>query len=435
MPYSGTIVVDDKEGGRVNSDFHVRLAESFLRETRGADYLGHWGGAFDECTGGALKNTISAKHGVSYDSSIVIGLPGIGLHLLFRESVCKGHFYFPLDRGDELVDWSEKSAVDPSMRLRAGTLLDENQRIFILGDFKDEPWSRPAIYRIETDEWVYPDNAVTRHRLEKPTLETLDDGTVLIVGGRKCHLATGCVVYDSGEIFDPETNTFKSLGVNPMMSLLKEQNISRPHINTVKLEDGRVLIVEARLNPIALSVFDPATEEFYLVEPEEQFTQDVGNSSERKVFICDVQPILLQGGRVFLGGSLLSADLKTMEYLDSNESGTTGHRRSGCILTDNIQRPDFNEAIRFELDGSAQLKLEDGRILLVGEALPPSRGEAWIFDGTSYRMTMYQPNFSRRNPYLVYDSLGNIVVFGGTKTESPYIGGREMEVFVTASLP
>jgi len=50
-------------------------------------------------------------------------------------------------------------------------------------------------------------------------------------------------------------------------------------------------------------------------------------------------------------------------------------------------------------------------------------------------MTMYQPNFSRRNPYLVYDSLGNIVVFGGTKTESPYISGKEMEVFVTPSLP
>ena len=423
-PYVGTIVVEDKDGGTAGSNFEIRLAESFLRPGHGADYLHHSTDDWSICIG-SLKQTISAEHVTSTDNSIVIRVPGTGLHLLFDQlgTKCEGHFYFPLDHQDELsrtglpASWSERSTVNPSMTLIAGTLLSKHQLIFALGNLGSEPWSRPAIYRIATDEWVYPEGAVTSYRLEKPTLTPLDDGTVLIVGGRICNPVTGCEVYESGDIYDHETNTFNSLRVNPMMSLLNERGILNPHINTVKLEDGRVLIVEGQSGG-HLSVWDPASEEFYLVEPEEQFTQDVENSLASKQFICDVQPILLKGGEVFLGGSLLSADLKTMEYLDNNR----------CRLAD-------GQDGQFLLGRSAQQKLEDDRILLVGYATPSARGEAWIFDGDSYGKTIYQPYFLRKNPYLVYDSQGNIVVFGGIRAADRSTSGKEMEVFVTAPSP
>jgi hypothetical protein len=96
--------------------------------------------------------------------------------------------------------------------------------------------------------------AAMRSRRASHSATRLQDGRVLIAGGSVGDVYSGIVKLDTLEIFDPQTETFTSVG---------SMQGGRSHHSATLLFDGRVLIVGG--GSPAAEVFDPATNEVQTV--------------------------------------------------------------------------------------------------------------------------------------------------------------------------
>ena len=107
--------------------------------------------------------------------------------------------------------------------------------------------------------------AMSEARRSIYTIVTMRDGRVLIAGGRNFDNpnAPGAKVHDSAEIFDPKTNTFTPTG---------SMKVPRNMFMAILLDDGRVLIAGGGNNAggagsmayDTAELYDPATGTFKL---------------------------------------------------------------------------------------------------------------------------------------------------------------------------
>ena len=110
-----------------------------------------------------------------------------------------------------------------------------------------------------------------------------------------------------------------------------------------------------------------------------------------------IDPITFSDGRIFLGSTILSADLSTAVPIDlSNVDG------KACY---------FAEGVKW--DFMSQILLKDDNILFLTldqEWEPVS----FMFEGNSFRLTKYQPPKSSIEPTVFYDTQGRVTFFGGS---------------------
>ncbi len=138
---------------------------------------------------------------------------------------------------------------------------------------------------------------------------TLDDGMVLITGGRpQLFGAPGSVAYNTAEIYDPVTNTF--------MPVAATMNANRRSHRDILLDDGRVLITGGTaalagditsLSLKSAEVYDPATGMFTPVGDMNQARQ-----SHHLVKMLDGRILVVGGG----AGPGLANPLSSMEIFD-----------------------------------------------------------------------------------------------------------------------
>ena len=138
---------------------------------------------------------------------------------------------------------------------------------------------------------------------------TLDDGTVLITGGRpQLFGAPGSVAYNTAEIYDPVTDTF--------MPVAATMNANRRSHRDILLDDGRVLItggtaaLAGDITSISLNsaeVYDPATGTFTPVG-----NMNDARQSHHLVKLLDGRILVVGGG----AGPGLANPLTSMEIFD-----------------------------------------------------------------------------------------------------------------------
>ncbi len=126
--------------------------------------------------------------------------------------------------------------------------------------------------------WIHTGSMVTSR--ESPTAVRLQDGKVLLVGGR-----SGVVGYQhdltSAELYDPATGTWSATG-----------SISKPHVAATSLRDGKVLVLVGHVDsPRSAEVYDPATGTWTATGP-----MDPSPMESEKFTV-------LRDGRVMLAGS------------------------------------------------------------------------------------------------------------------------------------
>ena len=167
----------------------------------------------------------------------------------------------------------------------------------------------------------------------------LDDGRVLIAGGGNNAGGARSMAYDTAELYDPATGTFK---------LLKSKmSVPRQYHNIVKLLDGTVLVVGGSRGPgleganTKVDRFDPVTETFTFVG---ETHAPIG---------CNACAAVLRDGRVILAGSY---DDTTIPATSSNAA--------------DIYDPKTNSFIRTPGPTHAQIDSESVR-LLDGTVLSP----------------------------------------------------------------
>lgn len=197
-----------------------------------------------------------------------------------------------IDQGCDRGTWSPTAPLNSARDLPERSVLKDG-RVLITGGGVP-----PAFAVVDSAEIFDPDtrsftflSAKMSDRRWSHTTATLNDGRVLIVGGRTAQnpADTGAIVLSSVDIFDPQTNTFTPTG--PM-------NVARRSHSAVRLDDGRVLITGggssvstgATMALDSAEIYDPATGTFKLL------------SSKMSVPRQYHKAIKLQDGRVLIAG-------------------------------------------------------------------------------------------------------------------------------------
>jgi hypothetical protein len=165
-----------------------------------------------------------------------------------------------VDLGCERGSWSPTGPMIDG-RMQPGQTVLKDGRVLLVGGA-----AGPDLKILNTAEIFDP---ATRRFTEVPatmsearrsiyTIVTMHDGRVLIAGGRNFDNpnSPGAKVHDSAEIFDPETNTFTPTG---------SMNVARNMFFAVLLDDGRVLIAGGGDFDTA-EMYDPVTGTFKLLE-------------------------------------------------------------------------------------------------------------------------------------------------------------------------
>ena len=217
----------------------------------------------------------------------------------------------------------------------------------------------------------------------------LDDGRVLIAGGGNSSGGAGSMAYDTAELYDPATGTFKLLE--------SKMSVPRQYHNIVKLLDGTVLVVGGSRGPGLKNVntkvdrFDPVTETFTFVG---ETHAPVG---------CNACASVLRDGRVILSGSYDDSvspavvsnaadiydpttnsftkitgpahgqtDILSVRLLDGTVMSPIGLNGKYQVSTATfLFRPDtsdfvFTDSIQFQRTPAYPLLLRDGRPIIIG---------------------------------------------------------------------
>ena len=217
----------------------------------------------------------------------------------------------------------------------------------------------------------------------------LDDGRVLIAGGGDNSGGAGSMAFDTAEIYDPATGTFKLLE--------SRMSVPRQYHNIVKLLDGTVLLVGGSRGPglkngnTKVDRFDPATETFTYVGDTHA---PVG---------CNACASVLRDGRVILSGSYDDTvspavtgndadiydpdtnsftkitgpahgqtDILSVRLLDGNVMSPIGLNGKSQVSTATfLFRPDTNDfvfadSLAFQRTPAYPLLLNDGRVIIIG---------------------------------------------------------------------
>ena len=217
----------------------------------------------------------------------------------------------------------------------------------------------------------------------------LDDGRVLIAGGGNNAGGAGSMAYDTAELYDPATGTFK---------LLKSKmSVPRQYHNIVKLLDGTVLVVGGSRGPglkntnTKVDRFDPITETFTFA------------GETHAPMGCNACASVLRDGRVILAGSFDDSsspatvsnaadiydpktnsftkitgpahgqtDILSVRLLDGTVMSPIGLNGKSQISTSTfLFRPDtndfvFTDSIAFQRTPAYPLILKDGRPIIIG---------------------------------------------------------------------
>jgi len=217
----------------------------------------------------------------------------------------------------------------------------------------------------------------------------LDDGRVLIAGGGDNSGSAGSMAFDTAEIYDPATGTFKLLE--------SKMSVPRQYHNIVKLLDGTVLLVGGSRGPglkngnTKVDRFDPVTETFtYVGDTHAQ----IG---------CNACASVLGDGRVILSGSYDDTvspavtsndadiydpdtnsftkitgpahgqtDILSVRLLDGNVMSPIGLNSKSQVSTATfLFRPDTNDfvfadSLTFQRTPAYPLLLNDGRVIILG---------------------------------------------------------------------
>jgi len=217
----------------------------------------------------------------------------------------------------------------------------------------------------------------------------LDDGRVLIAGGGDNSGGAGSMAYDTAEIYDPATGTFKLLE--------SKMSVPRQYHNIVKLLDGTVLVVGGSRGPglkngnTKVDRFDPVTETFTFVG---ETNAPVG---------CNACASVLRDGRVVLSGSYDDSispasvsndadiydpetnsftkitgpahgqtDILSVRLLDGKVMSPIGLNGKYQVSTSTfLFRPDtndfvFTDSLAFSRTPAYPLLLKDGRPIIIG---------------------------------------------------------------------
>lgn len=145
--------------------------------------------------------------------------------------------------------WTSAGTLSPALAYHASTLLP-NGKVLLTGGCEPATPAPPQVYDPATNAWSYAGSAVPLARLF-PTATLLQDGRVLLVGGR--YGPTGPVL-GSAELFDPATGTWSAV---PDMAAVRIR-----HTATL-LASGRVLVAggqDGHNNRYATAeLYDPVT--------------------------------------------------------------------------------------------------------------------------------------------------------------------------------
>jgi hypothetical protein len=294
-----------------------------------------------------------------------------------------------LDPETRLFSLSGDTMSDPRWSHTQTTLADG--KILVIGGRNFQSPAIPGarvldsadIYDPATDTFTPTGNMVVPRRSHKAVL--LDDGRVLVVGGGDSVSTAATMPLDTAEIYDPDLGTFRLLD--------STMTVPRQYLSTVKLPDGKVLIIGGALGPglsnitTSVDMFDPATEIFteigQMIYP--RITQvatllrdgrvllafswdgiDVANNSE--IYDPATNTFTPISAKPVHG----KVDLHGIRMLDGTVVCPTGGNEQLDALPDTtIYRPETDD---FVLAGSVQFPrtaavpglLNDGRPLLVG---------------------------------------------------------------------
>ena len=217
----------------------------------------------------------------------------------------------------------------------------------------------------------------------------LDDGRVLIAGGGDSSGGAGSMAFDTAEIYDPATGTFKLLE--------SKMSVPRQYHNIVKLLDGTVLVVGGSRGPglkngnTKVDRFDPVTETFTYV----------GDTHAH--IGCNACASVLRDGRVILSGSYDDTvspavtsndadiydpdtnsftkitgpahgqtDILSVRLLDGKVMSPIGLNGKSQVSTATfLFRPDTNDfvfadSLAFQRTPAYPLLLNDGRVIIIG---------------------------------------------------------------------
>jgi PKD repeat protein len=217
----------------------------------------------------------------------------------------------------------------------------------------------------------------------------LDDGRVLITGGGDSSGGGGSMAFDTAELYDPVTGTFKLLE--------SKMSAARQYHNMVKLLDGTVLVVGGSQGPGLLNNntkadrFDPETETFTYV------------GDTHAPIGCNACAAVLRDGRVLLSGSYDSSvspsvvgndadlfdpetntftkitgpahgqtDILSVRLLDGTVMSPIGMNGKHQVSTATfLFQPDTNDfvfadSLSFQRTPAYPLLLKDGRPMIIG---------------------------------------------------------------------
>jgi hypothetical protein len=250
------------------------------------------------------------------------------------------------------------------------------------------------------------------------TITLLQDGRVLLTGGDKNAGYRSQLA--SAEIYDPKSGTFSATG---SMSTPREGHTA------TALRDGTVLVVGGSPNGIqattSAEIYDPGTGSFSRTGPLHQ-----PRVAHVAALLGNGRVLVAGGGRGGMPGGYISYD--TAEIYDP------ASRRFGTLPAHMIS----------DRVGAAAVKLDDGRVLIVGGksgrvvmSRHPSLGSltplstAEIYDpelGQFFNTdTMSSPHYL---PTATRLEDGNVLVVGGWLIQGPVVVGmREAEVYQTES--
>lgn len=264
----------------------------------------------------------------------------------------------------------------------------QNNNPFIVSGVKDCCSMTPVseYYDVESGQWVLADDVNVARNQYNPVL--LDSGKVLIAGGWPGVAVCGDCGFNSAELYDPTTNLWSYTG---SMNEVRRQAIY------IKLLNGKVLAISGVSGNHAplytTEIYDPLTEQWAYTGNVLNPVAGHGNSA-----------VVLDDGRVLLVGNTSGVNSVISQIYDpaTGQWTTTGD-------------------VRVERYSANLLKLEDGRVLMVG-------GDQWgigsladceIYDpATSQWVTTGALNAERNIPGVVLLSDGRVLAVGGTDNES-----------------
>lgn len=147
-------------------------------------------------------------------------------------------------------NWTNTTSNMTSNRGYHASSMLSNGKVFLTGGYNNNsfPTNTTEVYDPLADTWTAKANMSTARRWHQQITFTDSNSNekVMVIGG----LDSNAARLSSTEIYDPSTNTWSN---GPSLSY------ARYNFAAVKLNDGRILVIGADLNPTKSEVYNPAT--------------------------------------------------------------------------------------------------------------------------------------------------------------------------------